>query len=1023
MSGSAIAPRSFSIGEIEGLIARLAQSKSQQPPTSNLTPNSELMVKSVILRQKSPQSVARRQELDIDVRLALAIAVGISLLFFLILALLGETAIAELFLERGFTQYLVVFLAATVGAIAVLKYRRIDAEERALRRFDLPETVALSGAPTPELTILRQELSRSSSAIARRCYRILTAYWEAGNRAAAIAIAADDAAFYESASSNSYILPRILIWAIPLLGFIGTVIGISSAVGGFSGFLAEAADIEQLRTGIGSVTSGLAVAFDTTFVALLLAVLTTIPLALVERQEARLLLGMDVYINDELLPRLSTPSQQKSPILASETAMVGLRDMMPLLETQRQELREIWNEQREQQQATLEAIVNGIREATTARDSSPPESGDRLKKFEALIRTFEQQQEAALLILERQQQQQQNAIATILNGVSEAEVASVPTTAAIERSPLADTTELTASMTRLEEQLEKQQAAIVSLIEAATEAASRRVMPEFESLVQSLEQQQRASLAAIDRQQQEQASVLEQMVATLENSVKTMVEQTKEGRSPIPFQQMVELRELLEVAKDQRREFVELWERQRQQQQASFAELAKEIRNSISSSAGSSTEEDLAIAARGQARQERTNQLLEAIFVALQEVETSQQQQQVSTSPLPVQEQASLAELAKEIRQLVSRSQPGQPGLAEAIAALQEERIQLQTVVERGLASIAETGTTGGFESFLSAWEERSQQQQAGFIEVIESIRQMSARLAETIPPSSEAAEQQITQLRALIRSSSQQLREAFTTLTAQQERQYEALVRLVDTLGEWNNGSSAAAIKQSEQRDLTIVETVDRLEKNLSQEFARQGERVGDFLTRIEQQRQELIAASSQEQQQQQAIFESLTQLVEAVSGDRKAKDIPALLQQQQLALSDCQNYLSQLANRESFPTETLFELCQQLRSETVGEISALKQLESERGTQLEALIGESSTFVAAQSQTNEQLEAIAAGVSQVAETVNQIVAADRQASTALQPILTQLQGAIAELSPLIKQLKQPRRIVLVEQETEEES
>ena len=90
----------------------------------------------------------------------------------------------------------------------------------------------------------------------------------------------------------------------------GTVIGISGAIAGFSGFLEQAGEIDELKAGIGEVTTGLAVAFDTTFLALLLSVIVMVPLALVERLESRALLGIDVYINDRLLRKLPPDSQE-----------------------------------------------------------------------------------------------------------------------------------------------------------------------------------------------------------------------------------------------------------------------------------------------------------------------------------------------------------------------------------------------------------------------------------------------------------------------------------------------------------------------------------------------------------------------------------------------------------------------------------------------------------------------------------------------------------------------------------------
>ena len=65
-------------------------------------------------------------------------------------------------------------------------------------------------------------------------------------------------------SAKSYAVPRVMIWAIPLMGFIGTVVGISKAVAGFSGFLQTAEEIDQIKQAIGGVTTGLAIAFDTT---------------------------------------------------------------------------------------------------------------------------------------------------------------------------------------------------------------------------------------------------------------------------------------------------------------------------------------------------------------------------------------------------------------------------------------------------------------------------------------------------------------------------------------------------------------------------------------------------------------------------------------------------------------------------------------------------------------------------------------------------------------------------------------
>ena len=78
---------------------------------------------------------------------------------------------------------------------------------------------------------------------------------------------------------SSYATVRVFIWAMPILGFIGTVIGISIAVGDFSGFLTgDIDDIDLIKQELANVSTGLSFAFNTTLlglVASLIAMLLT----------------------------------------------------------------------------------------------------------------------------------------------------------------------------------------------------------------------------------------------------------------------------------------------------------------------------------------------------------------------------------------------------------------------------------------------------------------------------------------------------------------------------------------------------------------------------------------------------------------------------------------------------------------------------------------------------------------------------------------------------------------------------
>ena len=245
-----------------------------------------------------------RQELDIQIWFILLLGLIVTFGIYAAVLPIKSTFLGTLLYERGFTQILAIFFGGMVITITVLKYGKIQSESRAFRKDLLPENITFDNPTSIQLEKLQQMLSQEKSLLARRCSRVIAAYIASGNKQSATEFAMEDSAFYSSTTETSYSVARILVWAIPLLGFIGTVVGISGAVNGFSGFLQQSSDIEQIKQGIGTVTSGLAVAFDTTLLALFVSVLVMIPLVLVERQESRLLLAIDIYINDRLLPRL-----------------------------------------------------------------------------------------------------------------------------------------------------------------------------------------------------------------------------------------------------------------------------------------------------------------------------------------------------------------------------------------------------------------------------------------------------------------------------------------------------------------------------------------------------------------------------------------------------------------------------------------------------------------------------------------------------------------------------------------------
>ncbi|MEM6979256.1 MAG: MotA/TolQ/ExbB proton channel family protein [Planctomycetota bacterium] len=95
------------------------------------------------------------------------------------------------------------------------------------------------------------------------------------------------------AAHDSFGLVRIIVWAIPMLGFLGTVIGITQTLGGLD-FSDGTAAVDRLK-------SGLYVAFDTTALGLVLSVVAIFLQFPVERAEQALLADIDARTSELVL--------------------------------------------------------------------------------------------------------------------------------------------------------------------------------------------------------------------------------------------------------------------------------------------------------------------------------------------------------------------------------------------------------------------------------------------------------------------------------------------------------------------------------------------------------------------------------------------------------------------------------------------------------------------------------------------------------------------------------------------------
>lgn len=100
-------------------------------------------------------------------------------------------------------------------------------------------------------------------------------------------------------------LVRYIAWAIPSVGFIGTVRGIGEALA-----LAD----EAIRGDISGVTSALGLAFNSTLIALLLSIALMFFVHLLQSKQEKLLLDLEEFATKRVVGLMKTPNREETQI-------------------------------------------------------------------------------------------------------------------------------------------------------------------------------------------------------------------------------------------------------------------------------------------------------------------------------------------------------------------------------------------------------------------------------------------------------------------------------------------------------------------------------------------------------------------------------------------------------------------------------------------------------------------------------------------------------------------------------------
>lgn len=270
--------------------------------------------------------VAERSDpTNVDVLWTALLGLAISVVFLAAIFPFRSNYLSAVFVSRGWVPYVETYFFFWAVVILVFKFRKIGRQCEVMLFDLLPGE--LSEDITPEnvdrfLTNIRELPCRpSESFLIHRVQRALEHFRVRKSNPEVATLLASQSAIDGNAVESSYSLLRVFIWAIPILGFIGTVIGIGEAVAGFSGQMNAAADISALKDKLGSITGGLGVAFDTTLVALVMSMILSFPASALQKEEEDILNQIDDYCNENLLIRLRDDGTASGPSIGDLAAV------------------------------------------------------------------------------------------------------------------------------------------------------------------------------------------------------------------------------------------------------------------------------------------------------------------------------------------------------------------------------------------------------------------------------------------------------------------------------------------------------------------------------------------------------------------------------------------------------------------------------------------------------------------------------------------------------------------------------
>jgi biopolymer transport protein ExbB/TolQ len=251
-----------------------------------------------------------------------------ALMFYVIRPYPPTNGIGRAFLERGPVPYPTVLLFFWGISILFVKSRKLKFQRRTLDLAAVPQQAGFTLTDESAKTVLDRIHGLVDHPrhfiLLNRIERALSNLRNIGRISDVSSLLRAQAENDEDQVSSSFLVLNGMVWAVPVLGFVGTVQGLSRAIGSFGQTLQATGDLGAIKASLQGVTGGLATGFEITLIALIFALILQLSITFEQQRELSFLDECNDYCHAHIVSKLRLLRRESAPYL--EPAVTGSID-------------------------------------------------------------------------------------------------------------------------------------------------------------------------------------------------------------------------------------------------------------------------------------------------------------------------------------------------------------------------------------------------------------------------------------------------------------------------------------------------------------------------------------------------------------------------------------------------------------------------------------------------------------------------------------------------------------------------